>query len=76
MKVLRKTDKFYPVFGVVLAIMTALLIYVFRSIFANLGTAYDVDIKIPDSELRINKDQLNQAYDIIVNKETVSLEVR
>jgi hypothetical protein len=76
MKVFRKTDKFYPVFGVVVIITTILLIHVFRSIFSTLGTAYEVDIKIPDSELRINKGQLNEAHDIMVNKEIVELEVR
>jgi hypothetical protein len=53
-----------------------MVIYVFRSIFSSIGIAYDVNISVPDSELKIDKDKLNHAYDIIISKEVVSLEVK
>jgi hypothetical protein len=57
-------------------VVSVLVVYTFRSIFKSVGIAYDVDIKIPDSELRINKDKLNTAYDTIINKEIVELETK
>ncbi len=76
MKAWQKIDRFFPLTAVVLVIMAVLLIFTFRSIFSTLTTAYEVDIKIPDSELRIDKDRLNQAHKAVYEKEIVPLEIR
>jgi hypothetical protein len=57
-------------------LVSLVIIYTFRSVFTSVGIAYDVDIKIPDSELRIDKDKLNAAYDTMINKEIVDLKVK
>lgn len=76
MKAWQKIDRFFPILAVVLAIMAVLLIFTFRSIFSTLTTAHEVDLKIPDSELRIDKDRLNEAHKVVYEKEIVPLEIR
>jgi hypothetical protein len=76
MKVLKKTNKLYVVSAVLVIIMAVLLIYIFRDLFSSISVAYDVDIVVPDNELKIDKDQLNKAYDIINNRQSVSLNAR
>lgn len=69
-----KIDKFIPLMLVVLVITAGFMIYVFREVFSVLSLAHEVEIKQADIELRINKDQLSEAYGIVFEQEIVTLE--
>lgn len=71
-----KIDKFYLVLAVVLILMALLVIMAFRSVFSAYLTAYEVDQTQLETELRVNRDKLEEAYTWAFNKEAVPLEVR
>lgn len=68
-----KIDKFYIVLGLVLVLMAALLIMAFRAVFSSYITAYDIDQASIQSELKINKEEVDQAYKWVFSKEVVLL---
>jgi hypothetical protein len=71
-----KIDKFIVVFAIVLIIMAGIVIYNFRGIFSAMTTAYEVDVNVSASELRIDKGKLDQAHETAFSREVVPLEVR
>lgn len=75
-KVWEKIDSFYPLLVVVLLVMAAFVIFTFRSVFSAISTAYEIEVEVPDAELRIDKDKLNQAHEAAFSKEVVPLEIR
>jgi len=75
MKAWGKIDKFIPLILVVLVIIAGFTIYVFREVFSVLSLAHEVETRAPDIELRINKDQLSEAYGIVFEQEIVTLEM-
>ena len=76
MKTFRKIGKFYVLMVIVLAFVGALVVYTFRGVFSSIALARDVETKIPDTELRIDKTKLDSANDLVFNKEVVKLEIR
>lgn len=71
-----KIDKFYFIMVLVLVVVAVIVVYAFRGIFTSLATAYDVDSEISDTELRIDKNTLESAYNIVSEREIVKLEIR
>ena len=57
-------------------VLAVFAIYAFRSIFSSLTIAYDVETSLPDSELKINEDNLNKAQKGVFEKEIVPLEFK
>lgn len=59
---LEKIDKFYIVLALILVSMAVLLIFAIKGIFSSYLTAYEIDYSTISSELRIDKDKLDEAY--------------
>ena len=57
-----KIDKFYIVLAIVLIAMAVILIFAVKGIFSSYLTAYEIDYSSISSELRIDKDKLDEAY--------------
>ena len=76
MKAWKKIDKYYPLLIFVLIVLAGLTIYTFRSVFSAIFSAYEVETKIPDSELIIDKDKLDEAESLIFEKEIVPLNAK
>ncbi|MGD8744461.1 MAG: hypothetical protein PVJ52_02615 [Candidatus Woesebacteria bacterium] len=72
---LGRNSRFYIIFAVALIVAGALVIYTFRSVFSAVETAYEVEVEVPDAELRINEEQLDSAYRRAYEKEIVPLDV-
>ena len=53
---------FWHTLVIVLVVLAALAIFTFRGIFSALTTAYEVETKLPDSELKINKETLQNWF--------------
>ncbi|OGM12860.1 hypothetical protein A2V80_02470 [Candidatus Woesebacteria bacterium RBG_16_39_8b] len=74
MKAWRKLDKYYLMLFGVMLVLAALTIYTFRQIFSNILKAQEtMDIK--ESELKIDKGKLEEAYSKISEKKVVRLDV-
>ena len=73
---LRKTNRFYFVLIVILAVMAVLVIVSFRGIFAAITTSYEVDVEVPKEEIRIDKTRLNKANEDYNNREFIPLKLR
>ncbi len=74
-KVLKKNNKYLLIVIVVLVMLAGLVLYAFTGVFSALTTAYEVDTKLPDSELRINKNKLSEAEKAVFEKEIVPLKI-
>ena len=57
-----KIDKFYIFFSLVLVVMAVVVIFTFNGIFSAFNKAYEIDQTSVESELRVNKDNLEDAY--------------
>jgi hypothetical protein len=55
--------------------MGGILIYTFRTLFESLTLAFELDTKIPESELRINRQNLEKAYSLVYESEPTKLDV-
>ena len=74
MKAWRKLDKYYLMFFGVMLVLAVLTIYTFRQIFSNVVKAQETrDFK--ESELKIDKGKLEEAYKKITEKKVVQLNV-
>jgi hypothetical protein len=73
---LAKIDKFYIVFVSVLIALAAMVILTFRGIFSAFNRGYEIDQSSLESDLKINKDKLNEAYTWAFEKNTVSLDLK
>ena len=74
MKAWRKLDKYYLMLFGVMLVLAALTVYTFRQIFSNILKAQEtMDIK--ESELKIDKGKLEEAYSKISEKKVVRLDV-
>ena len=76
MKALNNIDKFYILMFAVLLAVAILVIYTFRGIFSSIAIAHDVEVDIPDSELQIDRDILEKAYEDTSNREINELNLR
>ena len=69
-----KIDKFYVVFAAVMVVMSVVVIVTFKTVFSSIisGTETgDVDVA---KELQVNKKQLDNVYEFVLNKEDISLD--
>ena len=74
-RVLKKNNKYIFIVITVLVVLAGLVLFVFKGVFSALSTAYEVETKLPDSELRINKDRLFEAEKAVFEKEVLPLTV-
>jgi hypothetical protein len=73
---LEKIDKFYVVLTLTLVFLAAVEIFAFRGVFSAYLTAYEIDQEDLGTEVRVDKETLEEAHSWVVNKEIVTLEVR
>jgi len=73
---LPKPDKFYFLFAFVMLITASIVIYVFKVIFESVNTSADIGAQFTEVELKIDKDKLEKAVKIAVDKKVIELEVR
>ena len=69
-----KIDKFYLIFIAVTLLLAVLTIYTFRQLFSTVLAAYETE-EVEDSELRIDKLRLEEAYKGVFENEKVPLSV-
>ena len=70
-----KIDKFYIVFGVVMIILAATVIFSFRGIFSAFNLAYEFGRSDLESELKINKEKLDEAYTWAFERKSMDLDL-
>lgn len=75
MKAWNRFNKYYIAMLFILLLAAGLVIYTFNGVFSALDTAYEVDTKISDLELRIDRDNLNEAYEKVYNRDAMRLEM-
>ena len=69
-----KIDKFYAILIAVTLFLAALTVYTFRELFSGVIVAYETE-EVKDSELRIDKVRLEEAYKGVFENEEVPLSV-
>lgn len=72
----QKIDKFYLIYASVAVVLAVLLIYTVRTIFTSYFASYETGKETANSTLKVNKDQLDEVYNWVFNKESVSLNIR
>lgn len=55
--------------------MGGIVVYTFRTLFESLTLAFEVDTQIPESELRINRQNLENAYSLVYESEPTELKL-
>jgi hypothetical protein len=60
---------------IVMLLLATLAIFAFRGIFSSVLTAYEVDVQVSDTELRIDKNLLDNAHKAVFEKEVVKLDI-
>ncbi len=73
---LLKPDKFYFLFVFVMLITASFVIYVFKTIFESVTMSADIGAQFTEVELKIDRDKLDRAVKIAVDKKVVELEIR
>lgn len=68
-------SKFYILGFFYLLIMGGMVIYTFRTLFESLTLAFEVEAQIPESELRINRQNLEKAYSLVFETEPTKLDL-
>lgn len=74
MKNLRKIDKFYYIFIVVVIVLAFLVILVAQGIFSAIITVFEFENE-PIAKIRLDKTLLNEAVKSTEEKEIISLEI-
>ena len=72
----QQIDKFYWTYFGIMAILSVVVIFTFKTIFSSMITAFEIDNYDLTSELRVDKESLNASYDFVYNNEHQVLEVR
>ena len=75
-KVSLKIDIFVPIIIVTAVIMASVGVFTFKRVFDSITEVNEIEQEIPDSQLTINKEVLNEAYNKITDETVVSLEVQ
>lgn len=70
-----KQNNFLALIGIVIVAIGGLFIYTYRGIFDALEKSYEVENVLQDAELRIDKTQLENAYNSFYEKEIVELKI-
>lgn len=68
---LKKIDVYYPVLFVVLIVLSVFTIFTFRGLFSAFVAAYETEEE--KTQVRIDKNKLNQAYDAALKREIAPL---
>ncbi len=63
-----KIDKFYLVFILIMVVMGAVVIFTLKTLFSSVISAYDINSSSAGSNLTVDKDKLNEAYDYVLPK--------
>lgn len=63
-----KLDKFYIVLIATLILLSLLVVFAFRSVFSAYNVAYEVSQSSLNSELKINKDKLDEVYNWVFTR--------
>ena len=70
---LGKIDKFLYVLIFTLVLLSILVIFAFKSVFSAYLTAYEIDQENVGSNLKINKEKLDEVHKWVFEKETTPL---
>ena len=63
-----KLDKFYIVLIATLILLSLLVVFAFRSVFSAYNVAYEVSQSSLNSELKINKEKLDEVYNWVFTR--------
>ncbi len=63
-----KVDKFYLVLIATLVLLSLLVVFAFKSVFSAYNTAYEVTQGNLNTELKINKDKLDEVYNWVFTR--------
>ena len=75
-KVLSKIDVFVPVYIVTAFFLAGITIFTFKNVFSAITQANEIEQEIPDSQLKVDKNKLNDAYNVIEDVSVVSLNIK
>ncbi|OGM09487.1 hypothetical protein A2159_00980 [Candidatus Woesebacteria bacterium RBG_13_34_9] len=71
-----KIDKFYLIFFSIALLLAILLIFTFKTILSAYFLAYDIKQEELGYSLKINRDQLNDTYNWVFQKDIIPLKIR
>ena len=71
-----KIDKFYILFVVIMVLLAAMVIYSFKGIFSSFITVYEIGRNSSNVHVKVDKEELDSAYDFAFGKDSVKLELR
>jgi hypothetical protein len=72
-KRLVKIDKFFYLFAVVMVALAAFVVVVFKEIFSSIRTSSEVTVSLSENDLKVDKNKLQEAVDLIDASHTVEL---
>ena len=75
-KAWEKLDKFYLILAVVLTLMAVMVIVAFRTIFSAYLYSNEINSKDTQMSTDIDKASLEEAYNWIMSRSSVSLQIR
>lgn len=70
-----KIDRFYIVLAVVLILMAVLVVFSFNGVFSALLSAYDIDPNAVNSDMKIEKEKMTEAYSWVFEKGSIHLDL-
>lgn len=70
---LAKIDKFFYLFLVVMIVLAAYVVIVFKEIFSSIRTSTDVSVSLSENELKVDKTKLQEAVNLIESNDVVEL---
>jgi hypothetical protein len=71
-----KIDKFYIALVFVLILMAILVIFTFKSVFSAFNTAYEIDQGSAVTELKVDREKLEEAYGWVFNRGANPLKIK
>jgi len=66
--VFKSIDKFFVVLIITLIFLSGLVIYAFRGVFSAYLTAYEISQENLDSNLKLNNERFDEAYNWVLKK--------
>ncbi|OGM20201.1 hypothetical protein A2771_03425 [Candidatus Woesebacteria bacterium RIFCSPHIGHO2_01_FULL_38_26b] len=64
----KSIDKFFVVLIITLIFLSGLVIYAFRGVFSAYLTAYEISQENLDSNLKLNNERFDEAYNWVLKK--------
>ncbi|OGM18267.1 hypothetical protein A2686_03635 [Candidatus Woesebacteria bacterium RIFCSPHIGHO2_01_FULL_38_10] len=71
-----RIDKFYLILAFVLSLLSVLLIFSFRGVFSAFLSAYEIDQKNLETDLKLEKEKLDKAHEWVLQQEKIFLKIR